>query len=169
MLLLIIYQWELMYYRHNRSNKTFSPSKDMLLGGKLLLVCGNFYQLPPVQANSLLKCDKTSTPEAFVSVDLWLNTELVELDQIIPQKDDMLFIDLLNKMRVDNIDQSCEDISKSWLIQREDPKYLLHAFRIFVENDSVQRHNSFTSKNIQSKLFSTPKKFLVFRYFRFAE
>ena len=50
------------------------------------------------------------------------------------QKGDTLFIDLLNNIRVENVDQSCEDISKSGLIQREDRKYSLHALHVFAEN-----------------------------------
>ena len=50
------------------------------------------------------------------------------------QKSFTLFIDLLNNIRVENVDQSCEDISKSGLIQREDRKYSLHALHVFAEN-----------------------------------
>ena len=50
------------------------------------------------------------------------------------EKGDTLSIDLLNKIRVENVDQSCEDISKSGLIQREDRKYSLHALDVFAEN-----------------------------------
>lgn len=50
------------------------------------------------------------------------------------EKGDTLSIDLLNKIRVENVDQSCEDISKSGLMQREDRKYPLHALHVFAEN-----------------------------------
>ena len=35
---------------------------------------------------------------------------------------------------MENVDQSCEDISKSGLMQREDRKYPLHALHVFAEN-----------------------------------
>ena len=77
-----------MYEIHKRLNERCSPSKHILLGGKPILLCGDFYQPPPVQPKSLFKCDEAITPEAFVSVDFWLNFKLTELDQVMRQKDD---------------------------------------------------------------------------------
>ena len=60
--------------------------------------------------------------------------------------DDTLLKILLNKVRVGNINQSCEDILKSLFIQREDPKYPLQALCNIGENASAQMH-------INTKLF----------------
>ena len=69
------------------------------------------------------------------------------------QKGDTLFIDLLNKIRVENVDQSCEEISKSELIQREDCKYSLHALHIFAQNTPSP-----------NELFSIPVKDTISKY-----
>lgn len=53
------------------------------------------------------------------------------------QKDDTPFIDLLNKIRVGNIYQSCETILKSRLKYREDSKYTLHVLHVFAENGTI--------------------------------
>ena len=63
---------KLMYQIHKRLNETFSPFKDIPLGGNSIPFCEDFYQLPPVQDKQLCKCDEESTPEAFVAVDLLL-------------------------------------------------------------------------------------------------
>ena len=70
------------------------------------------------------------------------------------EKGDALSIDLLNKIRVENVDQSCEDISKSGLMQREDRKYPLHALHVFTENTPSP-----------NKLFSIPVKDKIPKYF----
>ena len=64
--------------------------------------------------------------------------------QVMRKKDDILLVDFINKTRVSDIDQSCEDnlthlfpmypfsgSLKLRFIQREDPKYPLHALHIF--------------------------------------
>ena len=69
------------------------------------------------------------------------------------EKGDTLSIDLLNKIRVENVDQSCEDISKSGLMQREDRKYPFHALHVFTENTPST-----------NKLFSIPVKDKIPKY-----
>ena len=42
--------------------------------------------------------------------DLWLNFKLAKFDQVMRQKDGILVIDLLNKIRLGNTVQSSADI-----------------------------------------------------------
>ena len=44
--------------------------------------------------------------EGFISIDLWRKFRLAELDQIMRQDVEM-FINLLNKIRVGQINQNC--------------------------------------------------------------
>ena len=74
------------------------------------------------------------------------------------QKYDMLLMNLLKKIRVGNIDQSCKDILTSWFIEGKDPKYSFYALHIFAKNALGQRYNSFILNNIQNKSFSMPTK-----------
>ena len=74
---------KLMYEIYKRLKEIFSPSKNIPSGRKLILLCEGFYQLLPVQAKPLFKCDGASTPKAFVSGDLWLNFKLAELAQVM--------------------------------------------------------------------------------------
>ena len=86
--------------------------------------------------------------EAYVSLDIWIHFKLPEFHQMERQKDDTLFIDLLNKIRMGNIDicQCCEDILKSRPMQRENFKYPLHVMHILAENVVAKRHNNFMLK-----------------------
>ena len=62
---------KLMYQIHKRLKETFSPFKNIPFGGNSIRFCEDFHQ--PVQAKYLFKCNEESTPEAFISVDLWIN------------------------------------------------------------------------------------------------
>ena len=39
---------KLFYQIHKCLNEIFSPGQDIPFGGKLIIVCGDLYQLPPV-------------------------------------------------------------------------------------------------------------------------
>ena len=80
------------------------------------------------------------------------------------QKVGRLFIDLLNKIAVDNVDQSCEDMLKSCFMQKHDLKYPLYACHILAVNVPSQEHDSFKLKNIPNKLFSIPAKVQILEH-----
>ena len=46
------------------------------------MVCGDLYQLSPVNAKPVFTFNVTETSEGFTSVDLWHKFKLAELDQI---------------------------------------------------------------------------------------
>ena len=67
------YQGNLFMKYKNIWTKYLVPSRTSLFSTKSIRLCGNFYQLPPVQAKSFFNYDEASTLVAFLSVDLWLN------------------------------------------------------------------------------------------------
>ena len=58
----------------------------MPFGGKSGLVCGDLYQLPPVQAKPVFMFNETKTTEGFLMLNLWRKFEPAELTEIIRQK-----------------------------------------------------------------------------------
>ena len=69
-----------------------------------ILAVGDFYQLPPVKARSLYQTD--------VITDLWNgNFYKVELTEIMRQKEDVRFAEVLNRLRIR---------TKKELVQSED-------------------------------------------------
>ena len=60
--------------------------------------------------------------EGFISSDLWRKFRLAELDQVMRQDNEM-FVNLLNKMRVGQIDQNTEHVIKSKFIDKDDTSY----------------------------------------------
>ena len=102
---------KLFYQIHKRLNEIFSPGQDVPFGGKFFLVCGDLCQLPPVPAKPVFTFNDTETMEAFISSNLWRKFRLAELDQVMRQ-DDEIFVNIINKLRVGEIDQNVEDVIK---------------------------------------------------------
>ena len=80
-------------------------NSNITLGGIQVVLCGDFFQLPPVKLGT-----KDVGSFAFESPD-WkkLDIKMCHLDQIHRQKDSQ-FTDLLNKVRRGNIDHSDIDL-----------------------------------------------------------
>ena len=74
---------KLFYQIHKRLNEIFSPGQDIPFCGKSIVVCGDLYQLPPVNAKPVFTFNVTETMEGFISMDLWHKFKLVELDQVM--------------------------------------------------------------------------------------
>ena len=81
--------------------------------GIIKLVVGDFRQLPRVRAMlayaSSLDADH---PESYIANDLWRMFSFAELTEVMRQRRDEHFIDLLNKIRVGCVDSEVERIRK---------------------------------------------------------
>ena len=69
------------------------------------------------------------------------------------QKGDTTLIDLLNKIRVGDIDDKDEALLKSKFITREHDNYPHHAIHIWAENKPVNDHNSHMLSSLEESLF----------------
>lgn len=72
------------------------------LGGVQLLVCGDFYQLPPVIDDAMMKID--SRRYCFQTL-AWTraNFETIMLTEVFRQREDLEFYNMLNKIRVGEV------------------------------------------------------------------
>ena len=61
--------------------------------------------------------------ESYVADELWKMFRLVELPEVMRQKGDTSFIDLLNQIRVGHIDESSEMMIQPRFIDSEDSNY----------------------------------------------
>ena len=114
---------ELFYQVHKRLHEVFIPGQDILFGGKSVLVYGDLCRLSPNPGKPVFTFNETETMEGFVSMDLWKKFRLAELGQVMHQDHDM-FVNLLNKIQLDEIDQNVEQhVIKSGFIGKYDPRY----------------------------------------------
>ena len=90
-------------------------------------------------------------------MDLWRKFRLAELDQIMRQ-DDEIFVNMLNKIRVGEIDQNVEDVIKLRFTDKNDPCYPGNILHIFAENAPVKRQNDNQLKHIPGQLIAITAK-----------
>uniref|UniRef100_A0A8C4HPS9 ATP-dependent DNA helicase n=1 Tax=Dicentrarchus labrax TaxID=13489 RepID=A0A8C4HPS9_DICLA len=130
---------ELFAYVHWRFQQIKGNKKPF--GGMSVLAVGDFYQLPP-----LGKAKPLCVYEEGV-LDVWKdNFQMVSLTQIMRQKDDLVFAELLNRLRVKRKTDALRDDDRALLTQtvidiKDCP---LDALHIFATNREVDEHNRAT-------------------------
>ena len=149
---------KLLYQVHRRLNEIFHPLQDIPFGGKAVLVCGDFYQLPPVQGKPVFMFDETNTSDGFLMLDLWRKFRLVELTEIMRQRRDAKFIELLNNIRVGTINTSIDDILKACFIQYPETPYPYDALHIYAENNPANIYNERMLNSLPGRLITIPAK-----------
>ncbi|XP_032445815.1 uncharacterized protein LOC116736996 [Xiphophorus hellerii] len=112
---------------------------NRFMGGVSVLAVGDFFQLPPVGRSKPLCVAEDGV------LDIWNeNFQMISLTEIMRQKDDRAFAELLNRIRVKGKAYSLGEDDKALLIQavtdpKECPMDVLH---IFATNKQVDTHNA---------------------------
>jgi hypothetical protein len=114
-----------------------TSNRQAVFGGVCILAVGDFYQLPPVKAKSVCISDSR------IGNDLWNdNFQIIALDEIMRQKDDMEFANILNSLRTkqkcDVLDPPHEVALMSRNNRPDTPNEALH---VFARNRDVDEHN----------------------------
>ena len=122
---------------HQRLNEIFG-TEDLPFAGLSIIALGDLYQLPPINQRSIYAEYKDAMLNIF---PLWRLFKIAELTEIMRQKGDTTFIDLLNKVRVGNMDAHAEELLRSRFISETDVNYPVNAMHIWAENAPVHLHN----------------------------
>lgn len=105
------------------------------------MVCGDLCQLPPIQAKSVFMFNETETSKEFLMLGFWHKFKLDKLTDLMYQRGNTMFIELLNKVWAGAVDVSVDNILKLQFEQQSEGQYPYHALHIFAENDPVNRYN----------------------------
>ncbi|XP_062599362.1 uncharacterized protein LOC134260845 [Saccostrea cucullata] len=127
---------KLLYYVHERLVQIKKCKEPF--GGVTVIAVGDFYQLPPVKQR---KDERLYKDNALYPVDYWVDFfKVVELTEIMRQREDIPFATTLNLLRTRVIKQALEEETASILNDclREGPEDVLH---VYATNEEVNAYN----------------------------
>ncbi|XP_071788473.1 uncharacterized protein [Asterias amurensis] len=125
---------KLLCYIHGRLRQIKQCRSQIPFGGVSVLAVGDFYQLPPVKAKSLYQNN--------VTADLWNdNFMIVELTEVMRQKEDAEFAETLNRLRVRKKHEAILDDDIKMLKGRETGEEWNDAVHIYPCNVQVNKQN----------------------------
>ena len=123
---------------HKRLVEIFGCSPDIPFAGISVIACGDFYQLPSIQQRPVY----AKFDDVMLNIShCWRLFKIAELTELMRQRGDWELITLLINIRTGNIIENDEKILKSKFIEKSDHNYCNEAFRIWAENDPVEKHN----------------------------
>ena len=115
---------------------------NLPFAGRSILAVGDFHQLHPIRAMLVYASSLDGDyPGSYIANDLWRLFNFAELTEIIQQRGDKHFIDILNKLRVGNVDSEVERALKTRIICISNFHYPKYALHVFAENVPVFNHN----------------------------
>ncbi|VDI77551.1 ATP-dependent DNA helicase PIF1 [Mytilus galloprovincialis] len=140
----------LLYFVHERLRQIKKKPESCLFGGVSIIAVGDFYQLPPVKSkkSDKLYVNDPSNPLNYLWNELF---KVAELHEIMRQKDDKTFAEMLNRLRIKKKNEIIEldDFTLLKHCMKEAPDRILH---IFATNAEVQQFNN----SMIMKYFSDP-------------
>lgn len=140
----------MLLHIHQRLTEIFVTTGGVPFAGISIIAFGDLYQLPPINQRPTYAEYK----DALLNVSpLWRTFRMAELTEVMRQKDDSVFIDLLNKVRVADVDNTAETILKSKFVSQSDPNYPYDVIHIWAENGPVSLHNNLMLNKIDEKLY----------------
>ncbi|XP_062609537.1 uncharacterized protein LOC134271330 [Saccostrea cucullata] len=126
----------LLYYVHERLVQIKKCKEPF--GGVSVIAVGDFYQLPPVKQR---KDERLYKVNALYPIDYWVDFfKVVELTEIMRQRQDIPFATALNSLRTRDAKQVLEEETTSILNDcvREGPEHVLH---VYATNEEVNGYN----------------------------
>ena len=114
-----------------------------MFGGLSVIAVGDLFQLKPVFDGWVFK--DLSTEYSSLALNIWKNHfTMFELDQVMRQKDDAEFANILNRLRIGQQTEIDIRVLKERLINKDmaAPSYPLSLPHIFTKNEDVHAHNN---------------------------
>ena len=135
---------------HQRLTEIFGVSTTDLFAGIAIIAVGDLYQLPPIKKKAIFDDYKIETHNLCHP---WSVFKMVELTEIMRQKNDRPFSELLNRIRTASHTENDIKVIKSRCTTPSDPNYPSDAFHIWAENSPVNEYNQTKLEKIQAPLF----------------
>ena len=116
-------------------------------GGLSVIAVGDFYQLKPV-GDRLVFLDLKEGAKALAPNSWKDHFKIYELVDIMRQKDDLNFAQLLNRLRLNVLTEEDKDDLRKRVVDRNSSEYPRDAVHLFAEKEGMYKHN----KNIMNSI-----------------
>ena len=128
---------------HRRLNEIKGISGNGIwFGNVCILACGDLYQLPPVLQQNIFTPVRDTMARMCGSGSIFMDEFFLhELNEIMRQKDDQSFAEMLGRVRTGNWNHSDITNLKSREVNITDPSYPSDALHAFAFNKDVHAHN----------------------------
>ena len=121
---------------HQRLSDIFG-STDLFSGISIIAV-GDLYQLPPIKKRAIFENFKIESHNLWHP---WSVFRMIELTEIMRQKNDKTFTELLNRVRTASHTENDIEVINSKCVTPSNPNYPSNALHIWAENTPVDEHN----------------------------
>ena len=123
---------------HQRLKEIFNTPNSELFARISFIAVGDLYQLPPIRRRAVFENYKNDT---FNLCHPWSAFKMIELTEIMRQKDDQPFTGLLNRIRAGTQTEADIQCIQSRSISPSDSNYPHDALHIWAENQPVNQYN----------------------------
>ncbi|XP_062598648.1 uncharacterized protein LOC134260084 [Saccostrea cucullata] len=118
-------------------------------GGISIIAVGDLYQLPPVGDKWIFK--DLSNPGQSLAKNLWHeHFHMQELSEIMRQKDDLRFAEMLNRLRENKMTDEDKELISQRVIRQDSEIYPKQAPHLFIENKFVDCFNNNLIENLST-------------------
>ncbi|XP_062570615.1 uncharacterized protein LOC134232646, partial [Saccostrea cucullata] len=118
-------------------------------GGISIIAVGDLYQLPPVGDKWIFK--DLSNPGQSLAKNLWHeHFHMHELTEIMRQKDDLRFAEMLNRLRENKMTDEDKELISQRIIKQDSEVYPKEAPHLFIENKFVDCFNNNLMENLST-------------------
>ena len=124
-------------------------------GGLSVIAVGDLYQLKPV--NDFLICLDLKVGASSLARNLWKELfTMYELVDIMRQKDDLAFAQLLNRLRLNAMTEEDKQKLQTRVFDRDTGDYPKDAVHLFARNVFVKKHNDNILSQLPGEKFVIP-------------
>ena len=137
----------------SRLGKIFMMIPEIALAGLSVMTVVDLLQLPPVRRKFIFSqfFDKDSMKH-LLGLQLWRLFKYAVLTEVL-REIDKLFVDLLNKVRVGNIDDDVKNLIKARFICESDENYPKDALLMYAENERAMKRNNTVLNDLPGQLY----------------
>ena len=138
---------------HKRLQQIKGVSGDKVFGGVSILAVGDLYQLPPVGQAPLFSTVSDCYAQLYGSGSLWVDHFLIlELTEIMRQRGDSAFSELLCRVRTNNCPSNDVATLKSHEIAADAVDYPAQALHVYRLNADVDTRNTHMLNNLAPQI-----------------